>query len=254
MNDLLILSVIWLVSYLGHLAFYFTQGYIETLINHRFPEKRIQPRQKQRSDKRIPAEIRYSVKSLIITSGCLAGGLWLQWKGWTLYPPLELNWMNGLGMLIILMILYDAWFYWMHRLMHTKHLYRFHSLHHQSIAPTVWSNYSDSHTDAFGMQAFYIIVAILLPVPSVILVIHRIVDHINGQIGHSGFEFFADKLSRFPSPMLCVTFHDQHHQYFNYNFANYFSVWDRLFGTIHPQYDKTVESYEKSKNVISGKA
>ena len=143
-------------------------------------------------------------------------------------------------MLLLSIVLYDAWFYWMHRLMHTKALYRFHSLHHQSIAPTVWSNYSDSYTDAFGMQAFYLLAPLLLPIPPVILIIHRVLDHINGQIGHSGFEFFADRLTRAPSPMLCVTFHDQHHQYFNYNFANFFSVWDRICGTIHPEYDKTV--------------
>ncbi len=246
MNELLLLSVIWLVSYTVHLILYFCQGYIEIWINNRYPNKRIQPEQQQRSEKRIRMEIAYSVKSLLVTSGCLAGGIWLQWQGWALYPPLELNWINGLGTLLLLVVLYDAWFYWMHRLMHTKALYRFHSLHHQSIAPTVWSNYSDSYTDAFGMQSFYIIVAVLLPIPAEILIIHRILDHINGQIGHSGFEFFADRFTRAPSPMLCVTFHDQHHQYFNYNFANFFSVWDRLFGTIHPEYDKTVASYENN--------
>jgi len=248
MDDLLLLAGIWLVSYLAHLTFYFVQGFIESRINSHFPEKRIQPAQQQRSEKRISVERAYSVKSLIVTSGCLAGGLWLQWKGWTLFPALELNWFNAISMLLISIILYDAWFYWMHRLMHTKALYRFHSLHHQSVAPTVWSNYSDSYTDAFAMQAFYLIAPVLLPIPPVVLILHRLIDHINGQIGHSGFEFFADRFTRAPSPMLCVTFHDQHHQYFNYNFANFFSIWDRMFGTIHPEYDKAVASFENLKH------
>ncbi len=247
MEEILLFSIIWLVSYAGHLFFYFTQGFIESRINSRYPNRRIQPKQKDRSEKRIMTEIKYSVKSLLITSGCLSIGIWLQIEGWTLYSPIELNWFNGISMLLVTAVLYDAWFYWMHRLMHTKHLYRFHTLHHQSIAPTVWSNYSDSHADAFAMQSFYILIAVLLPVPTVILIIHRIIDHINGQIGHSGFEFFADRFTRAPSPMLCVTFHDQHHQYFNYNFANYFSIWDRLLGTIHPDYDTTVAGYENNR-------
>ena len=245
MADLELLALIWGISYLAHLFLYFTQGGIQSAINRHFPDHRIQPKQQQRSEKRIPFEIRQSVKSLIITSGCVAGGLWLQWQGWTVFPPLELNWTNGIIMFVITMVLYDAWFYWMHRLMHIKALYRFHSLHHQSVAPTVWSNYSDTYTDAFGMQAFYLIAPLILPIPPVVLILHRVWDHINGQIGHSGFEFFADRTTRSPSPMVCVTFHDQHHQYFNYNFANFFSIWDRLFGTLHPDYDTTVETYSK---------
>jgi sterol desaturase/sphingolipid hydroxylase (fatty acid hydroxylase superfamily) len=41
--------------------------------------------------------------------------------------------------------------------------------------------------------------------------------------------------------MVCVTFHDQHHEHFDYNYANFFSFWDRLCGTIHPTYDETVK-------------
>ncbi len=244
MSALELLGIYWSLSYLAHLLLYFAQGAVHTLINRHFPQRCIQPDQQKRTQKSMKTEMFYSVKSLIVTSGCLAGGLWLQAQGWVLFQPLELNLINGISLFLISVVLFDAWFYWIHRLMHTKKLYRFHSLHHQSIAPSVWSNYSDSSIDALGHQFYYLLVPVLLPIPPEILILHRLVDHINGQIGHSGYEFFADRLSRYPSPMLCVTFHDQHHQYFNYNFANFFSIWDRVCGTIHPQYDEKVASYE----------
>ena len=45
--------------------------------------------------------------------------------------------------------------------------------------------------------------------------------------------------------MVCVTFHDQHHAHFRYNFANFFSVWDRLCGTLDPRYDQDVRRMEQ---------
>ena len=63
-------------------------------------------------------------------------------------------------------------------------------------------------------------------------------------IGHVGFEFMASPLSRKPWPGVSTTFHDQHHSHFKVNYANMFSVWDRLFGTLHPDYDKRVKEFE----------
>ncbi|RLU03151.1 MAG: hypothetical protein D9N11_05540, partial [Ketobacter sp.] len=36
-----------------------------------------------------------------------------------------------------------------------------------------------------------------------------------------------------------VTFHDQHHEYFNCNYATQFLFWDKLMGTLHKNYSET---------------
>lgn len=234
---------LWVISYIVHVALYFGLGWCLIQINRSHPDRRIQS--KRRGEKRARIEILQSLKSLVVTSGCVAGGLFLQSHGWTLWPPVALSWFNVIAMLLLSVLLYDAWFYWGHRLMHTKMLYKHHFLHHRSVAPTVWSNYSDSLIDAFAMQSYYLIAPLLLPIPGLVLILHRLWDHINGQIGHSGFEYFADRTTRFPSPMVCVTFHDQHHEHFRYNYANFFSFWDRLCGTLHPDYDENVSSQEE---------
>lgn len=243
MSPAILFLMLWAASYAAHLALYFGQGAALTAINRRHPDRRIQ--KDRRGEKRARVEILQSVKSLTVTSGCVAGGIFVQLQGWTLWPAEGLGWAGWILMFLVAAVLYDAWFYWGHRLMHTKWFYAHHAWHHRSVAPTVWSNYSDSLADAFAMQSFYLVAPMLLPVPPSVLVASRLWDHVNGQIGHSGFEYFADSSTRAPSPMVCVTFHDQHHAHFRYNFANFFSLWDRLCGTLHPDYDRKVDSFAR---------
>lgn len=226
-----------------NVALYFATGIVLVAIQSRHPERRIQ--QNRRGEKRMWTEIRQSVLSLTVTAGCLAGGVFASVKGWTFVEPLQLTWWSAILMFVVSVVAFDAWFYWGHRLMHTRWLYRFHAEHHRSVAPTVWSTYSDSLVDAFVMQSYYLWAVFILPIPVEVLIVHRLVDHFNGTIGHSGFEFYASPLSRRPSPMVCVTFHDQHHAHFRYNFANFFSVWDRLCGTLDPRYDQDVRRMEQ---------
>lgn len=233
---------VWALVYLATVAAYFGLGLALIWLNQRNPERRIQP--KRRGETRARIEILQSLKSLIVTCGCLAGGIFLQRQGWVLFPPLELTVWSAIGMGLVSIFAFDAWFYWGHRLMHWRPLYKHHFLHHKSVAPTVWSNYSDTMIDAFAMQSYYLIAPIVLPIPTAVLIAHRIYDHINGQIGHSGFEYFASRETRFPSPFVCTTFHDQHHEHFDYNYANFFSFWDRLCGTLHPKYDARVREFE----------
>jgi lathosterol oxidase len=243
-HDIVVFGEIYFACYVGTLALYFAQGGLLVWFNRRHPDRRIQP--DRRGEDRARVEIVQSVKSLFATCLCLAAGLFAQWKGWVLFAPLEFGWLSGIGMLLATALVFDAWFYWGHRLMHTRALYKHHLWHHRSVAPTVWSNYSDSIVDAFVMQSFYFFAPLVIPIPPAVLIAHRVWDHINGQIGHSGFEYFAGPSTRFPSPMVCVTFHDQHHEHYHYNYANFFSFWDRVCGTLHPAYDKRVRAAEHS--------
>jgi len=124
-------------------------------------------------------------------------------------------------------------------------MYRYHALHHKSVAPTVWSNDSSGVVDTLIEHSFYLVVWFILPVPALAIFALRLFDQISGMIGHSGFEFFASPTSRRPWPFICTTFHDLHHSKFNYNYGNIFSIWDRLLGTAHPQYDDMVKEFEE---------
>ena len=239
--------ILWAAAYVGLLALYFALGWALSALNRRHPERRIQSRP---APDQVAAEIRQSLKALAEIAALLAVGLAAQAYGWTMAPlALSLSapwtWLQGVGLLILSLLLYDAWFYWGHRLMHWKPLYRFHQLHHQSIVPTPWANNRDTLLGTFVEQSYFLILPFVLPIPAGLIIVHKIFDQVTGMIGHAGHEYFASPTARRPWPLLATTFHDQHHGYFHYNFANTFSIWDRMMGTLHPSYDRTVEHFEQ---------
>ena len=191
--------------YAAHLAGYFGLNAAIEAMNRRNAGRRIQTR---RGDKRRREEIRKSFGSMLVTSVSVSIGLFAVSKGWTLFAPFELTWWTAVPLFVATMVLFDGWFYFGHRLLHTPKLYRFHRQHHYSVSPTVWSTYSDDVVDTAICQGFYAVVPLLLPFPPVILILHRIFDHVNGTFGHAGFEYFASPTARHPSPMLCATYHD----------------------------------------------
>lgn len=235
--------LLWVLTYALVFGSYLVFGAAFTLWSRRHPERKIQPGRD--GQKRRNKEIRASARSLIVTCGCFAGGLHLQLSGYTLFDPWALTWWSAPLMFIGSVLLFDAWFYWVHRLGHSEPFKKYHLLHHQSVSPTVWSNYSDTFFDAFTQQSFFLFMPLIVPFPPAIFIAHRTFDHFNGMIGHSGFEFAAGPSSRTPWPLASVTFHDMHHSTFNYNYANHFSFWDRLMGTLHPRYDSAVVAMEE---------
>lgn len=219
-------------------------GLFFEILNARHPERRIQ---KDRINRRKWKELRQAPVSILTLSTCFAFGLFAQQQGWSLVP-LELSWWSGPLMLLISVVLYDAWFYWVHRLLHSRAFYRFHALHHKSVAPTVWSNHHESFVEALLNQAYYAIIVFILPIPWQMLVLQKLYDQISGMLGHAGFEHFASPAGRSPWPLASTVFHDQHHGTFRFNYGHTFSLWDRWMGTLHPRYDNTLKSFEPNRN------
>ncbi len=233
-------AALWAITLAVLLAIYFGLGLAISAYSRRHPERRIQ----QRPSSETARDIRQSVIALITISAYVAGGLFAQAQGWTLVAPLPLSWWSVPLMVLVSLVLYDTWFYWLHRLMHTPALFRFHALHHRAITPTTWSNNADSLVGAFVEQGYFLVVPFFVPIPPEILIVHKLYDQITGMFSHCGHEYFASPSTRRPWPFLCTTFHDQHHSNFRCNYGNTFSFWDRWMGTLHPRYDDLVQRME----------
>lgn len=238
----------WLLAYSLLAGLYLLVGTIAVWVNrHWLNDNRIQV-DKTCPPKLIRRDIRQSLKSLLNISGMLAAGLACRDAGFALTPD-TLTWSSALLWIAVSMLLFDTWFYWAHRLIHHPKLYRkVHSWHHKSVTPTVWANNSDTFVDNLFCQSYWFFAPLLLPAPTIILCGHKIYDQITGMLGHAGYEYAAGALSAKPSPMIGTSFHDQHHSAFHYNFATHFSFWDRLMGTIHPDYDKLVTSFKHNRH------
>ncbi|HEX2152266.1 MAG TPA: sterol desaturase family protein [Stellaceae bacterium] len=177
-----------------------------------------------------------SLLSLVAIAAMFGTGHWLYAEfGWGIRP---LDGIAGAALSFVLsLIVFDTWFYWFHRLIHTRHLYRrVHRWHHMTVTPVVWSNNSDRLVDNLFLQSYWLIAHFLVPAAPAVLLAHKIYDQITGVVGHSGWEH-GGIWCRPPSPLVGVTHHDQHHRYFRCNYATHFTWWDRVMGTLHPDHD-----------------
>jgi sterol desaturase/sphingolipid hydroxylase (fatty acid hydroxylase superfamily) len=240
----IILQLAWHIGavYVLLLAIYGLTGTILGAVNRRHPKRKI-----QKSDcppERVRADIAQSIRSLLVISVFLGAGLVMQSRGWGWSPPPATP-VNVTLSLVASLILFDTWFYWGHRLIHTRPLYRrVHRWHHLTVTPTAWSNNSDTFLDNLVLQSYWLVVIFMIPINPWVLVAHKIFDQITGMVGHAGYEYFAGRAARWPSPMVATIFHDQHHKHFTCNYATHFSFWDRLMGTARRDYDETVKRFE----------
>jgi len=235
-NAWLAFLTLWAALILFHVSVHFVTAAILIALARSQKWRKIQAR-----ETRVPAssEIRESFSGFLGTPFCLSLGLWAQYQDWAL-PPMETSVWTVLVFFLIATLIHDLWFYSIHRLLHTKWLFKWHIPHHKSPVPTVWTNDRFTLLDVLMTQCFLIWVVFVLPIPPLALLLYRLSDHIKGLIGHSGFEFAASRLAIWPMPFVCVTHHDGHHELFHYNFGNTLSIWDRLFGTLDPEYDAKV--------------
>ena len=85
-----------------------------------------------------------------------------------------------------------------------------------------------------------IVYLIFVPIEIVGLISYLTLNVLWGTLGHSGVEPFPAKLSNWPLLKITgtSTFHAEHHEHPKYNFGFYTLIWDKLFGTIDPDYEK----------------
>jgi sterol desaturase/sphingolipid hydroxylase (fatty acid hydroxylase superfamily) len=215
-------------------ATYVATCLIVTRLNRRIAVAKIQPR--ATPPEQIRRDRGQSFVSLAAIAAMFGAGHWLYAEfGWGLRP---FGGIAGIGLSVALsLVAFDTWFYWLHRLIHTRRLYRrVHRWHHLTVTPVVWSNNSDRLVDNLFLQSYWLVAHFLVPAAPAALLAHKIYDQITGIVGHSGWEH-AGALCRPPSPLISVTHHDQHHRYFRCNYATHFTWWDRAMGTLHPDHD-----------------
>lgn len=147
---------------------------------------------------------------------------------------------SNLGLLAAIIVAHDAYFYWSHRAMHHPWLFRhFHRFHHRTITPTPWAAYSFAIPEALVMALFMPLWLFLVPTPGVVIFAFLIVMILRNCMGHAGLELHARGWASHPvlKWISTTTHHDLHHAgSFNHNFGFYFTWWDKLMGTEHPDY------------------
>jgi sterol desaturase/sphingolipid hydroxylase (fatty acid hydroxylase superfamily) len=156
-------------------------------------------------------------------------------------PPLWLGLLEIGGLILA----HDAYFYWMHRGLHSRAMFRrAHLEHHLSRTPTPWAAYSFAPMEAVFETAFVPLVLLLVPIHGVALIaflLHQITRNVIGHMGHE-LAWPGFTRSRWTGWLTTTTHHDLHHSQGSYNFGLYFTWWDRMMGTEHPRYHDAFET------------
>lgn len=153
----------------------------------------------------------------------------------------ERGWVYFAVSIIVLIVAHDAWFYWSHRLLHHRTLFRrFHRLHHRSHNPTPFTSYSFDVGEAFANALFLPLILLVLPSHPVALFFFVTHMMLRNALGHCGIEIFPARPDGRPvfGWLTSVTHHDLHHANGKWNMGLYFTWWDRWMGTEHPDYLK----------------
>lgn len=158
-----------------------------------------------------------------------------------IYGDLSLHgWPYFLFSLVLVLLIHDAYFYWMHRLMHQPKIYRLvHLTHHRSTNPTPWAAFAFHPLEAVAEAGIIVFIAFLFPVHSGVILLFVLLMTIYNVYGHLGWELYPKGFaqSRIGRWVNTSVSHNQHHRHAHSNYGLYFLWWDRWFGTLHAQYE-----------------
>lgn len=209
-----------------------------------FEPRRIQPKQRSHAPQWWK-EIQHSMVSVVIFGvidalayGAEQRGMTLMYQDVAQYGVIYLV-LSAVAMLL----LQDTYFYWAHRLMHWKPLYKLtHKVHHDSIDTSPFTAYSFHPLEAIVEAVPDVVYAFLFPVHFWALLAYQLTSFVLNVIAHLGYEMIPQSwtthwLLQWKTPS---THHNMHHSHVNGNYGLYFRFWDVLMGTEFQDYPATL--------------
>ncbi len=191
--------------------------------------------------RQLVVEFLVSIRSIAIFSTIGISMFLLEGAGLLPGPALaaqgDLVWATA--SLVLMVMAHDAYFYWSHRLMHDPRLFRrLHRRHHRSHNPSPFTAYSFDLGEAAVMASFVPLWMIAVPTSWPVLSLFMLHQIVRNTLGHSGYELMPATSARKPMVdfLTTTTHHDLHHAEAGWNYGLYFTWWDRMMGTEHPEY------------------
>jgi Delta7-sterol 5-desaturase len=145
----------------------------------------------------------------------------------------------ALGDFLVLFFAMDFAMYVFHRVAHHPMLYALiHQTHHRYENPRPLTLFVLNPFEVLGFGVLWLIVIALYPSSWLGIILYLTVNIAFGLVGHLGVEPLPGLWLRVPvlRYVSTSTFHSEHHQDKEHNYGFYTLIWDRLFGTLSPEY------------------
>jgi len=191
-------------------------------------------------DRPKAATIRHELKLSLLSSWIYAlpaAVVWEAWRGGGTLVYLDVGrygvpWLFASAALYLL--IQDTYYYWLHRLMHHRRLFRsVHAGHHRSRQPTPFASFSFDWAEAALSAWLLPALTFVIPIHPAVIVFLLTVMTIAAVLNHAGSELLPAWLVEGPigAWLISATHHSLHHTHYGANFGLYFRVWDRMMGT-----------------------
>ena len=204
---------------------------------------------------RMVKEFLLSVSAFGIFAIAAAGTLLAYRAGWTyLYFDIaERGVAYFIFTFVFLIIVHDTYFYWIHRFMHIRPVFKYvHAWHHKSTNPSPWTAFSFHPLESIAELWFFPLLVLVMPIHFGVFLLFLVYLTVMNVIAHLGYEFYPSGFTKHPvlKWINTSTHHNMHHsRAVNHNFGFYLNFWDRIMGTNHPKYD---DVFEEVKNRQKG--
>ena len=139
------------------------------------------------------------------------------------------------------------------RLMHHPKLIKlFHLVHHKSNNPSPWAAYAFHPLEAIAESLIFVIFLFTIPIHSIHLATFFVFSLAYNVYGHLGYELYPKGFSSHWLGKWINTSvsHNMHHQYFKGNYGLYFTIWDRITGTLNKNYEKEFDEVKSRKKFL----
>ncbi|CEJ68223.1 Fatty acid hydroxylase superfamily protein [Chryseobacterium oranimense G311] len=148
------------------------------------------------------------------------------------------------------LFIHDTYFYWMHRLLHHKKIFKYvHLIHHKSTNPSPFAAYSFHIAEAVGEGLIVPILLFIIPLHPISIYIFIISSLAINIYGHLGYEI-APKWLRASFLFNIINtsvYHNMHHNKFKGNYGLYFRFWDKIMKTENPDYVKIYDHIQEKR-------
>jgi Delta7-sterol 5-desaturase len=131
--------------------------------------------------------------------------------------------------------------YVFHRSVHfLRHFRQIHQRHHEHESTNLLSLFVLHPIESIGFGLMMLGVLLFFPFSVIGISLYLILNSVWGTIGHLNHSVLPSSwLKLAKKGYLCTSeFHYLHHQHPDYNFGFYTSIWDVIFKTIHPSFQK----------------
>ncbi|MDY7226389.1 sterol desaturase family protein [Hyalangium rubrum] len=183
-------------------------------------------------------ELVLALACVLINTGVTFAGLLLWRAGWIRF---RLDWgPRVLVDLAVLVAMMDLGMYLLHRLAHAPWLYGWlHAPHHRYERARPLTLFVLNPLEVLGFGSLWLTACVVYEASWAAMFLYLFFNTLWGVLGHLGVEPFPDGWVRWPvaRAVATTTFHARHHLDLAHHYGFYTVIWDRLFGTLAPDYE-----------------